>query len=140
MITGLAFFDTNILVYTDDARTPRKQAAAIQLLGNHQEANTAVISTQVMQEYFVAATRKLGVPAEVAQRKLEILARGRVVRLEERDVIGAIEINRLTSVSFWDALILQAARAVGAIVIYSEDLQNGTCPAGVKIVNPFAQP
>jgi len=134
----LAFFDTNILIYADDRKSPKKQAAAIELIGDHQKATTAVVSTQVMQEYFVAATRKLGVPAELAQRKLEILARWRVVRVAEHDVIAAVEIHRLTAVSFWDALILQAARAAGAGVIYSEDLQHGSSPAGVKIINPFA--
>ncbi|MGA2597670.1 MAG: PIN domain-containing protein [Bryobacteraceae bacterium] len=92
---------------------------------------------QVPQEYFVAVTRKLMVSAELAQQKAEILARGRVVRFEASDVIAAIELHRLTRVSFWDALILHAARSVGAAVLYSEDLQSGAVLAGVRIVNPF---
>lgn len=77
------------------------------------------------------------VNAELAQQKAEILARGRVVRFEASDVIAAIELHRLTRVSFWDALILHAARSVGAAVLYSEDLQSGAVLAGVRIVNPF---
>jgi len=91
----------------------------------------------VLQEYFVAVTPKLMVSAELAQQKAEILARGRVVRFEASDVIAAIELHRLTRVSFWDALILHAARSVGAAVLYSEDLQSGAVLAGVRIVNPF---
>jgi predicted nucleic acid-binding protein len=77
---GLAFFDTNILVYADDASSPQKQTRAIALVTEYHRRNTFVVSLQVMQEYFAAVTRKLGVDPEIAQRKVEILARGRVVR------------------------------------------------------------
>lgn len=136
-MTGLAFFDTNVLVYTDDSSSPEKQQRAIELCTEHLRRGTAVISLQVLQEYFVAVTRKLMVAAELAQQKAEILSRGRVVRFETRDVIAAIELHRLTRVSFWDAMILHAARSVGAAVLYSEDLQSGSALAGVRVVNPF---
>lgn len=134
---GLAFFDTNILVYADDVASPVKQAKAIGLFSDHRRRDSAVISLQVMQEYFAAVTRKLGVDAEIAQRKVEILARGKVVRFQERDVIAAIELHRLTRVSFWDAMIIHAARAANAAVLYSEDLQHGSVLGGVPVVNPF---
>jgi predicted nucleic acid-binding protein len=136
-MTGLAFFDTNILVYTDDAASPEKQARAIQLFTTHQRQSLAVISLQVMQEYFAAVTRKLSVDAEVAQRKVEVLARGHVVRIAETDVIAAIELHRLARISFWDALIVQAAQLAGATVLYSEDLAHGSTIGGVPVVNPF---
>src|SRR6266542_6975648 len=123
---GLAFFDTNIFVYTDDASAPDKQRCAIQLVAEHQRAGLAVISLQVMQEYFAAVTRKLRVDPEIAQRKVELLARARVVRFVENDVIAAIELHRLNRLSFWDAMIVHAARLAGAEVLYSEDLQHGT--------------
>ena len=136
-MSGLAFFDTNILLYADDASSPEKQERAIRLIADHQRRGTAVISLQVMQEYFAAATRKLGIDAELAQRKVEILARGRVVRFAEGDVIAAIELHRLTRISFWDAMIVHAARLAGAGVLYSEDLKHGGSAAGVRVVNPF---
>jgi predicted nucleic acid-binding protein len=136
---GLAFFDTNILVYADDASSPKKQARAIALIAEHHRQNSSVISLQVMQEYFAAVTRKLGVDSEIAQRKVEILARGRVVRFSERDVIAAIQLHRLTRIPFWDAMILHAARSTGAVVLYSEDFQHGSTPAGVSVVNPFVE-
>jgi predicted nucleic acid-binding protein len=138
-MTGLAFFDTNIMVYADDSSSPRKQARAIQLFSDCQRQGLAVISIQVMQEYFAAVTRKLSVDPELAQRKVEVLARGRVVRIAESDVIAAIELHRLTRISFWDALIVQAARIAGAAVLYSEDFQHGATLGGVPVVNPFLE-
>lgn len=136
---GLAFFDTNILIYADDGASPEKQSRAIRLITEHQRRSSAVISLQVMQEYFAAVTRNLGVDPELAQRKVQLLARGRVVRFIEDDVIAAIELHRLTRVSFWDAMIIHAARLAGAVVLYSEDLQHGAVIGGVPILNPFRE-
>jgi predicted nucleic acid-binding protein len=136
-MSGLAFFDTNILVYTDDDFSPEKQARATGLIEDFRQRGAAVISLQVLQEYFAAITRKLGVDAELAQRKVEILARGKVVRFEARDVIAAIELHRLTRISFWDSMIVHAARLAGATVLYTENLQHGAVLGGVTVVNPF---
>jgi predicted nucleic acid-binding protein len=136
-MTKLAFFDTNILVCADDVSVPKKQTQAIGLVAEHQRVGSMAISLQVMQEYYAAATRKLGVDPELAQRKVEILARGRVVRFSEDDVIAAIELHRLKQLSFWDALIVHAARLSAAPVLYTEDLQDGACFGSVTVVNPF---
>jgi len=135
---GLAFFDTNVLVYADDTAWPEKQERAIKLCSEHVRSGTSVVSLQVLQEYFVAATRKLKVAPETAQRKVEILARSKVVRLDASDIIASIELHRLTQISFWDALIVHAARTAGASILYSEDLQHGGVLGGVRVVNPFA--
>ncbi len=132
-----AFFDTNVILYSDDAREPKKQARAVALVTEFQRAGLATVSLQVMQEYFVAATRRLGVDAALAQRKVELLARMHVVHLLEADVVAAIEFHRLNRISFWDALIVQAARMARAEVLYSEDLQHGAVLGGVRVVNPF---
>ncbi len=95
----LSFFDSNVLVYTDDASSPRKRDRAIALFSEHLRHRTAVVSLQVMQEYFVAATRKLGLAPELAQRKVEILARCAVVRFDAMDVIAGIELHRLSGIS-----------------------------------------
>jgi predicted nucleic acid-binding protein len=137
-MSALAFFDTNVLIYADDGSSPKKQKRATALIVDHLRAQSAVVSLQVLQEYFVAATRKLGLSAEAAQRKVEILAKVRVVRFEPADVIAAIELHRLRQISFWDALIVHAARCAGAAILYSEDLQAGAVLGGVRIVNPFA--
>jgi predicted nucleic acid-binding protein len=134
----LAFFDTNILVYSDDTSDPRKQARAVSLLVEHREDNSFVVSLQVLQEYYAATTRELKVDPLIAQSKVEVFARGRVVRFTERDVIAAIELHRLTRLSFWDAMILHAARISNASILYSEDLADGSKLAGITIRNPFA--
>jgi predicted nucleic acid-binding protein len=139
-MNGLAFFDTNILVYTDDADSPAKQRRAIALVADYRSQNALVVSLQVLQEYFAAATRKLGVSSETAQKKVELLARARVVRFTEHDVIAAIELHRLNHISFWDAMIVHAARLAGATTLFSEDFQHGASLAGVRIMNPFLDP
>jgi predicted nucleic acid-binding protein len=132
-----AFFDTNIFVYADDTSEPLRQARAIQLITTYQRKSLMVVSLQVLQEYFATVTRKLRLDPEVAQRKVEVLARSRVIRFTEDDVIAAIELHRLHRISFWDAMIVHAARLAGADVLYSEDMQHGAVLAGVRIDNPF---
>jgi predicted nucleic acid-binding protein len=136
-MSRLAFFDTNILVYADDASEPSRQARAIQLITSYQRSRLMVVSLQVLQEYFAAATRKLRLDPEMAQRKVEVLARSRVVRFTADDVIASIELHRLHRISFWDAMIVHAARLAGVDVLYTEDLQHGAILAGVRIDNPF---
>jgi predicted nucleic acid-binding protein len=132
-----AFLDTNIFVYADDNGFPKKKAIATALVTEHQRSGLAIVSIQVLQEYFAAATKKLGVAPELAQRKVELMARLRVVRLREVDVIGAIEFHRLHRISFWDALIVHAARLGGASLLFTEDMQHDAVLGGVRIVNPF---
>jgi len=134
----LAFFDTNIFLYADDAAVPDRQTKAIQLISEYQTLGLAVVSLQVLQEYFSAATRKLGVDPELAQRKVELMSRFRIVRFSEADVIAAIELHRLHRTSFWDSMILHAARLSGADLLFSEDLQHRSVLGRVRIINPFA--
>jgi predicted nucleic acid-binding protein len=136
-VAPLAFFDTNVFLYGDDARYPKKRARALDLIDRHQRANAMVVSLQVLQEYFAVATGKLKVDPGLAQRKVELLAQGRVVRFSEADVIASIELHRLNRISFWDAMIVHAARLAGAGMLFSEDLQAGREFAGVRVVNPF---
>lgn len=136
-MNGSAFFDTNVLVYADDRLFPEKQRIATELFSRHRRQKTAILSLQVLQEYFSAATRKLALAPEFAQQKVELFARARVVRFEASDVVAAIELHRLARISFWDALIVHAARLGGASVLYSEDFQDGSILSGVRIVNPF---
>ena len=136
-MSGLAFFDSNVLVYADDERSPEKQARAKALFARHFDNDTAVFSVQVLQEYYAVATRKLAVSPEIAQRKVELFASGRIVRFSGDDVVSAIRLQRALQLSIWDALIVHAAQSARASVLYSEDLQSGAVLAGVPVVNPF---
>jgi len=132
-----SFFDTNILVYTDDSVFPEKQAIATQLLEEGWNSGNIVLSTQVLQEYFSASTRKLGVSPEITQRKIELLAHLDIVSIEHNDIMQAIDIHRLHSFSFWDSLIIRMAQKTRCTILYSEDMQHGQQIGGVKVANPF---
>ncbi len=134
-----SFLDTNILVYTDDADNPGKQKTALKLIEQGWRSQNLVLSTQVLQEYFSAATRKLGVSAEAAQRKIQLLARLEIVSIAHEDIVLAIDIHRLHRLSFWDALIVRMAQKTACAVLYSEDMNAGQMIAGVRIINPFAE-
>lgn len=134
-----SFFDTNVLVYTDDRSAPAKQRAALDLFEEHLRAGTGVVSLQVLQEYF-AATRKLRVDAAVARQKVELFAALDVVISGVDDLLAAIDLHRLHDLSVWDALVIRAAQRSGCAVLLTEDLQHGQSFDGVRIVNPFRKP
>jgi len=132
-----SFFDTNVLVYADDKAMPAKQRRAIELVAEHRRAGTGVLSSQVLQEYFVTVTRKLQVDAKIARRKVELLAEFDLVVPDLDDILAAIDLHRLHGFSFWDALVLRAAKQSACTILYSEDLQPGRVIDGVQIINPF---
>ena len=132
-----SFLDTNVLVYADDRKAGEKRRIALDLIDEHRRAKSGVLSLQVLQEYFVAATRKLGVDAAVARRKVELLAAFDLVVLSVDDVLGAIDLHRLHGLSLWDALVLRAAKQGGCSVVLSEDMQGGRRIDGVEVLNPF---
>jgi predicted nucleic acid-binding protein len=134
-----SFIDTNVLVYTDDAADPAKQRRALDLIAELRGERTSAVSVQVLQEYFVTVTRKLGVDPGIARRKVELLAEFHVVVPDVEDVLAAIDLHRLHGFSLWDALVIQAATQSGCSVLYSEDMQDGRQIGGLRIVNPFSQ-
>lgn len=131
------FIDTNLLVYTDDRANPDKQRVALDILHRHKQANSGVLSLQVLQEYFVAVTRKYGIDPADARRKVELFAEFDVVEPGLNDVLAAIDLHRLRYLSYWDALVVHTARQAGCAAILSEDMQHGQMIDGVRIVNPF---
>jgi predicted nucleic acid-binding protein len=136
-MSARSFFDTNVLVYSDDKAAPAKQRRALDLLAEHRREGTGVVSMQVLQEYFVTITRKLHVDPRIARRKVELLAEFDVAAPEVADILAAIDLHRLHGFSFWDALVLRAARQAGCSVLLSEDLQDTREIDGIRIVNPF---
>jgi predicted nucleic acid-binding protein len=136
-MSARSFFDTNILIYADDTSAPVKQRRALELVAEHRRAGTGVVSMQVLQEYFVTATRKLGVEVRVTRRKVELLAEFDVAVPDIGDILAAIDLHRLHQLSFWDALVLRSAKQAGCSVLLSEDFQASREIDGVRIVNPF---
>ncbi|MBW3672285.1 MAG: PIN domain-containing protein [Acidobacteria bacterium] len=131
------FLDTNVLLYADDLDAGDKQHRAQTVLRETLSSGEGVISTQVLQEFFVISTRKLGVEAATARRKIELLGKMDVVRIDLGLILSAIDLHRLHSFSFWDALIVRSAALAGCSILLSEDLQHGQMIDGVRIENPF---
>jgi len=132
-----SFLDTNILLYCDDSADVSKQQRALTLVLEHKAQRTGVVSLQVLQEYFVNATRKLGLDPGLVRQKVETYSRFDVVEPVAADILAAIDFHRLHRISYWDAMVVHCARKSGCRVVLTEDLQHGQEFDGVKIVNPF---
>ena len=137
MSGGKVFFDTNVLVYAQDLDAPHKRERSRQLMAEEAAAGRGVISTQVLQEYYVTATRKLGVAPLAAKSVVQSFRMFEIVQLSPDLIEQAIDRSVLSQLSFWDALIVAASAASGCTTIYSEDLNVGQVIGGVKVVNPF---
>jgi predicted nucleic acid-binding protein len=136
-MTGRSFFDTNVLVYTDDRDSADKQRKALEVYSECRRRRLAVVSTQVLQEYFVTVTRKLGVEIGIARRKVEIFGRADLAPIRLEDILGAVDLQRLHGFDFRDALIVRSAFASGCARLYTEDFKHGQRIDSVEIVNPF---
>jgi predicted nucleic acid-binding protein len=133
------FFDTNILVYLFDADAAEKKELACARFETDVAAGRALLSTQVLQEFYVTVTRKLAIPlepetAEAVVRNLSTLP---IVGVDAERVLPAIARSRRLQLSFWDALIIETAIAGGAERLLTEDLQHGQIIDGLQIENPF---
>jgi len=132
-----SFIDTNILVYADDAFDPRKQQLALDLVVDLRARQEGVLSTQVLQEYFVTATRKLGLESHFALQCFTQFVRFELIQPTLAMLLAAMDLQQNRSLSFWDALIVQTASAARCRVLYSEDMQAGSRIGNVLMVNPF---
>jgi len=141
-MSGRTFVDTNVFVYLFDAGAPEKKATAQRLLDAGAEAGRLVLSTQVLEEFYVTVTRKLANPLseDDAQEATRALAGLPVVQVDPEMIDAAISLSRHQSLSFWDALVVRAAVAAGCERLLSEDLQDGQEIEGVRVENPFLTP
>lgn len=133
------FVDTNILIYAFDASAGTKQASAQQLLERLWKTGTGCLSIQVLQEFFVTATRKVAFPLLIdeAIERIREFAAWNVFSPTADDVLAAIGLQKLAQLSFWDAMVLQAASELGCGVLWTEDLTDGQVLRGVRVRNPF---
>ena len=131
------FVDTNVLVYAEDARDEGKQARARDLIARLMRERRGVVSLQVLQEFFAVATRKLGMDAESARRRLLLYSRFDVIDLSLVDLFAAIDLHLLHGLSFWDALVVRAALNGNCRRLHSEDMQSGRVIEHLTVENPF---
>ena len=135
-----AFVDSNVLVYVFDAEAAAKQSCARSLVIDRLGADALALSTQVLLEFFWTVTRKpeIPLPQQVAAGFVRQMLAARVVAPSADLVVAAVERSGASSLSVWDALILEAAESCGASVLYTEDKHLLFASSSIDIVDPFA--
>lgn len=131
------FIDTNILVYSLDQFEPVKQKKCRSLLETLVDEFKGVISTQVLQEFYVTAVQKLGADPLLIKDILHAYERFEMVIITPETIKEAIDCSIINRVSFWDALIIVAAESAQCEKLWSEDLNDGQIIRGVRIENPL---
>ena len=135
-MSGKIFVDSNILIYSIDNNDSVKQDIAKKIIT--ELSDNAVISTQVLQEFYNVVTRKLNCPKDKAKQLVKNISESFYVHKNSvSDILHAIEINMKTQFSFWDSLVISAAISEGCDVLYSEDLNDGQRVEELTIKNPI---
>lgn len=132
-----SFIDTNILIYSVDTVDEAKHNKAQALVAELISTGRAVISTQVLQEFYNVATKKLNIQKEKVLNIIESLTSIKIVNTTPYIILCAIRLSIFNKLSIWDSLVLAAANFAECSFFYSEDLNNGQVIESVKIVNPF---
>ena len=135
-----SFVDTNVLVYAEDSDAKDKQRLARDLVLQLWDLRDGVLSVQVLQEFYVTVTRKLKKPLAVGKARdiVDEYLTWTVVDNTGPMLLDAIDLQRQAKLSFWDALVVQAAITAGCDRLYSEDLNAGQRFGAMLVVNPFA--
>ena len=133
------FLDTNLLLYAYDAGSPVKHSVAVRILEDLWKSGNGVLSTQILQEFFVNVTRKIPKPLSVAVGReiVEDFLKWKVVPVEGRTILRAIDLLEKHKYAFWDSLVIQSAIDGGARWLLSEDLRDGQRIWNLTIRNPF---
>lgn len=136
-----AFVDTTVLVYAYDREAGSKHVRARELVEALWKGHSGVVSTQVLQEFYVNVRRKTRTPIPVREARTLIadyLAWDPIVN-DGAAVLDAVDTAHRHQLSFWDALVVVAALKSGASVLYSEDFNHGQTFGSVQVLNPFLE-
>lgn len=136
MSGGRAFFDTNVLLYIYGG-DPAKRARATGLFREHSLSGGLVLSTQVVQEFYAAGSRKLGIPRSELLEAVAALLECPLVTVGPVEITAAVVAEERYRISFWDALMIAAAETAGAELLYTEDLSDGQRYGTTTVRNPF---
>ncbi|HEX8600970.1 MAG TPA: PIN domain-containing protein [Chloroflexia bacterium] len=142
MPTAKYLVDTNILVYAYDRSGGPKHRRAVEILESLVDTESGALSTQVLSEFYVVATRKLGAPLDVSaaiERVEYFLANWTVLNITPVIISEALRGVQRYQLPYWDALIWATAKINGIPFVLTEDFNTGTNLDGVHIVNPLAQ-
>jgi predicted nucleic acid-binding protein len=133
------FLDTNILVYQMDKKSPIKREKCRSLIRKAADDGDAVISTQVLQEFYVVSTNKLHIAPVVSKSIIHTFENMEIVTIGKELINEAIDASLQYKLSFWDALILVAAESARCEILYSEDFSHGQIMRNVKLLNPLKE-
>ena len=138
-MTDKVFVDTNILVYAHDLDAGDKHGLAAEIVSQLWESRNGVLSTQVLQEFYVTLIRKVSSTLSKleARKLLQKYFNWHVVLNDPLIIVQASEIEESYDISFWDALIVSAAYSQNVPTILTEDLNHGQIIEGISIKNPF---
>jgi predicted nucleic acid-binding protein len=133
------FVDTNVLIYAWDSTEPEKQKQALAWMSHLWKAKTGRLSYQVLSEFYIAVTQKIspGMDPERARRNVRLFFLWQPVQIDARAVETAWHVQDRYRLSWWDALIVSAARSAGCRYLLTEDLQSGEEFFEIKIISPF---
>lgn len=133
------FVDTNIIVYAYDRDAGKKYQIASKLVKDLWHSGLGVLSTQVLQEFFVTVTNKISPPLDIVKATgiVKNLSKWNVIVNDVNILLAAIEIHEEHKYSFWDSMIIAAAIKGGAKALLSEDLSDNQEIEGLIIKNPF---
>ena len=137
-IKGKVFIDTNVLVYTQNDLEKEKQQICRSVLNQIIKKNNLVISTQIIQEYYNVSTLKLGLDKHFVKSTINHFDFHETILLKPNLILQAIDIQIVNQLSFWDSLVISAAKSANCTTILTEDLNDGQSIEGIKIQSPFS--
>ena len=133
------FVDTNVLVYSRDASEPQKHKQARTWMRHLWNMRAGRVSFQVLQEFYITVTEKLdpGLDRESARKDIRSLLPWQPITVDNRVFDGAWHIQDRFGLSWWDALIVSAARVADCRYLLTEDLQDSQMFGNLQVINPF---
>jgi predicted nucleic acid-binding protein len=134
------FVDTNILVYAYDISAGEKHARAAAIIRDLWKSGRGIISTQVLQEFFVTVTKKIAKPLDssAAKQILKDYLAWKTIVVNGGLILEAVDILIEHRYSFWDSVIIVSAIEGGAGILLSEDLSDRQKIKTLAIKNPFS--
>lgn len=133
------FIDTNIFVCTLDKNEPKKRKQARNVLKRVVDAHQTVVSTQVIQEFYVVASTKLKADRSLVKNMVHNFRNMEIVNNDLGLIEQAIDIALISQLSFWDSLIVAAAEKANCELILSEDMSSGGIYRGVTVIDPLIE-
>jgi len=136
-VADRVFIDSNIFLYALDKSDSQRRARSLELLQSVARKNRIFLSTQVLNEVYAVAVRKLAVEPLNAKEFVKKLQEFDVIIISSEVIESAIDCSILHRISYWDALMVAAAESAKCDLLWTEDMQHGAEVRGVRVVNPF---